>query len=330
MTLQALCEQLRHAHGLVLKRDIQAAAHILGCESMLAADGATVRNGDDAAALVDPDGYTLLAAEGMLPSFVQSDPWFAGYCAVMVNVNDIAAMGGQARAVVNVLFTGDDTTQLQVLSGLRDAALAFGVPVVGGHTSRFGGGRTLLAAAIVGKAKRLITSFDAAPGDVLVMVIDLHGRYRGESTYYDAATHAPAARLRGQLALLPLLAQEGLVRAGKDISMAGIAGTLVMLCEGSGVGADLELDALPRPPDAALDRWLNSFPSFGFLLAVEPAKLPAVLSRCREQALSAAQVGCIQPGSQVMLSQAGDSALFWDLARDSLTGFGVQPTASGA
>ena len=35
-----------------------------------------------------------MGAEGMLPQFVETDPWFAGWSAVMVNVSDIYAMGG--------------------------------------------------------------------------------------------------------------------------------------------------------------------------------------------------------------------------------------------
>lgn len=64
-----------------------------------------IRLGDDCAAIPDGQGFLLLAAEGMLPSFVGDDPWFAGYSAVMVNISDVAAMGGRALAVVDMLWT---------------------------------------------------------------------------------------------------------------------------------------------------------------------------------------------------------------------------------
>jgi selenophosphate synthetase-related protein len=63
------------------------------------------RLGDDCAAIQDGDDWLLLAAEGMLPSFVAEDPWFAGYSAVMVNLSDIAAMGGRPLALVDVLWS---------------------------------------------------------------------------------------------------------------------------------------------------------------------------------------------------------------------------------
>src|SRR5580704_12202726 len=64
-----------------------------------------LRVGDDCAAIPEGDGFLLFAAEGMLESFVADDPWFAGYCAVMVNLSDIAAMGGRSLAVVDILWT---------------------------------------------------------------------------------------------------------------------------------------------------------------------------------------------------------------------------------
>jgi AIR synthase-related protein len=320
MSLAQLVAELRSQQGVLFKRDIQAVARHLHDP------GAAIRNGDDAAAIADAGGYTLLAAEGMLPGFVAKDPWFAGYCAVMVNVSDILAMGGRPLAVVDVLFAGaEGDTVERVLAGMRAAAEAFGVPVVGGHTSRMAMSSTLLAAAIVGRAHRLITSFDAHPGDVLLAAFDLRGAYRGDMPYFDAATNKPPAQLRALLPLLPELAEAELVRAGKDVSMAGIVGTLTMLSESSGVGACLSLDALPRPPYVALARWLATFPSFGFLLAVPERHVAEVCARFAHADITSAPVGSFDATSQVVLQQGAESALFWDLGREPLTGFGAAP-----
>jgi len=325
-TLEELVQTLRHARGLTLKREIAQVAQLLA-ESTPAtwSDDAEspIRNGDDAAAIPDGDGYMLVAAEGMLADFVATDPWFAGFCAVMVNVSDILAMGGRPYAVVDVLFSGDEAQRTLVLRGLRDGARAFGVPVVGGHTSPAPGGATLLAAAIVGRARRLITSFAARPGDDLIIAIDLRGRYRAHGDYFDAATCAERIDLHASLALLPRLAEAGLVRAGKDISMAGIAGTLVMLCEGSGVGATLALERVPRPANAPLARWLCTFPSYGFLLAVEPRHSARVHAQFAAIGVASVSAGAFDESDCVALSLAGVHRAFWDVRREPLTGFGA-------
>jgi hypothetical protein len=50
--------------------------------------------GDDDAVLPDGTGYLLLAADGIFPVPVMQDPAPAGRAAVLVNANDIYAVGG--------------------------------------------------------------------------------------------------------------------------------------------------------------------------------------------------------------------------------------------
>ena len=49
--------------------------------------------------------------------------------------------------------------------------------------------------------------------------------------------------------------------------MPGIAGSLLQMIEGAGCGANLDVEAIPRPAGASIERWLMVFPSFGFLIA---------------------------------------------------------------
>src|SRR5207244_4319681 len=90
VALGQLAAKLRAGRGLAAKRDIAAVAGRLG----LSAESA-VPIGDDCAAIPDGDGFLLLAIEGFINEFVAGDPWFAGWCGVMVNVSDVAAMGGR-------------------------------------------------------------------------------------------------------------------------------------------------------------------------------------------------------------------------------------------
>src|ERR1700759_2816649 len=129
------------------------------------------RLGDDCAAIRDGDGWLLLAAEGMLPSFVADDPWFAGYSAVMVNLNDVSAMGGRPLAIVDVLWTPGLDQSGQIWEGLGAASKAYDVPIGGGHPTVARGSSPFLAAAVLGKATRLMTSFEATAGDDLVVAV---------------------------------------------------------------------------------------------------------------------------------------------------------------
>jgi hypothetical protein len=266
--------------------------------------------GDDCAAIPDGDGFLLFAAEGMLESFVADDPWFAGYSAVMVNLSDVAAMGGRPTAVVDVLWAPGWEKTEAIWEGMAAASGAYGVPIVGGHTTMTKSGGAFLAAAVLGRAKRLITSFDARPGDELLMAVDLRGSYRREKPFWNASTDAPPKRLRDDLSILAELAESGMRIAGKDISNGGIVGTLAMLLECSGVGAELRMDALPRPPSSDLARWLISFPSFGYLLSVAPEDAPRVMRRFHDREIDCASVGGISAEPELTLRFGASSGAF--------------------
>jgi uncharacterized protein len=323
--LPALAEELRGRAELGMKRDIQLPARVLGAAARSAWFPSTepILNGDDTAALPDGDGYTLFAAEGIRPELVATDPWFAGFCSVMVNLSDVASMGGRPWAVVDVLFMGSGENE-RLLEGMRAASELFGVPIVGGHTARVGG-PTLLSVAVLGRAKRLISSHGARPGQALVMAVDLRGSFRGNGGAFNAATTASAPQLRAALAVLPELAEANLVAAGKDISMAGTCGSLAMLLETSSVGASLDLDRVPAPSEVDPLRWLTAFPSYGFVLAVEPRAAAQVCARFDAIGVASSVVGTVDDSRRLSLRYATEEALYLDLAERPLTGFGGSP-----
>ncbi len=270
--------------------------------------------GDDCAAIPDENGgYLLLAAEGLLQSFVDDDPWFAGYSAVMVNISDVCAMGGRPTAIVNVLWSPDYEPTQPVWEGMQAAAKAYRVPIVGGHTTltHQADDSVYLAAAILGRASTLMTSFDAQPGDELLMVVDLNGAYRRDKPFWNASLTTPPSKLREDIELLPQIAERGWSRAAKDISNGGIIGTLIMLLECSGVGAEIDLEALPMPEGADLEKWLLSFPSFGFLLSVAPHNRADVIEHFSRRDIACRFVGEVTEGTTLELRLGNESRAFW-------------------
>ncbi|MEM9216376.1 MAG: sll0787 family AIR synthase-like protein [Cyanobacteria bacterium P01_F01_bin.150] len=318
--LEALIADLRASLGISFKQDIQVAAQALGQWAKNTQAEELIRLGDDCAAIPEVDGYLLFAAEGMWPLLVETEPWFAGWCSVLVNVSDIYAMGGRPIAVVDALWSQSAKQAEEVWTGMMAASNAFNVPIVGGHTNGHSP-YDALAVSILGRAKSLITSFNAQPGDTLLLVTNLQGKPHPHHPFWDAATDADPKRLQGDLALLPQLAEAGLCDAGKDVSMGGIVGTTLMLLEASGCGAVLHLDQVPQPSTVSLTQWLLSFPSYGFLLAVRPEYVNAIQPYFAQRDLVCAAIGHIEPNSQLRLTYQGDSQIFWNLATHGLTGF---------
>ncbi|MBB3259088.1 hypothetical protein F4827_003962 [Paraburkholderia bannensis] len=313
MTLDEIVASVRASRGVAHKTDIAPVLAALCGDDATRSDAAAVMGaGDDCAALPDGDGWLLFAAEGMVGDLIEAMPWFAGYCSVLVNVSDVCAMGGRPLAVVDVIWSNGLAPAAPVLEGMAAAARQLGVPIVGGH-SNARSERTQLAVAILGRAKRLLSSFAARPGERLMMAVDLRGAFVEPYPYWNAATEAPAARIRGDLALLSEIAGEGLCEAAKDISMAGIAGTAMMLAECSQVGARIDLERVPRPADVDLLRWMQVFPSFGYLLSVAPHHVDAVRARFEGRGIVCDEIGEIHAEPTIDLSWRGQTRTAWRL-----------------
>jgi selenophosphate synthetase-related protein len=108
--------------------------------------------------------------------------------------------------------------------------------------------------------------------------------------------------------------------AAKDVSMAGLVGTLGMLAEASGCGAVLDVAAVPRPDAATIGDWFSCFPGTAFLTTDVPGARvaeagPATTAVCGE----------LVPGSGVRLRWP-DGSLTPALP-GAVTGLG--PTAGG-
>lgn len=252
----------------------------------------TILIGDDCAAIPDGNGYLLYAAEGMVSSFLDAAPWFAGYSAVMVNISDVCAMGGLPLAVTDVVWLKDESDGKELWAGMKAASEAYGVPIVGGHTC-YRSENKQLAVSILGKANKLLTSYDALPGETLMMAIDLNGSYYENYPFWNASTTATPKHLRTIVKLMNRLAEDELSCSAKDISMGGIIGTLAMLMHTSAVGATINLAHISRPDGVEWEKWLTSFPSFGYLFTCKPENILPAKHLFAAEGISCEAIGSI-------------------------------------
>ena len=111
------------ADYLVAQPAVAEKAHIHRAFEPAFEISSNIRLGDDCAAIPNPGGHghLLFAAEGMLGAFVEEDPWFAGYAAVMINLSDVAAMGGRPIAITDVMWTPSDEISKTIWQGIQAA-----------------------------------------------------------------------------------------------------------------------------------------------------------------------------------------------------------------
>lgn len=308
--LSRLVDLVRAHPGVRAKSSIGLVSEVLGNTDWLSGPG------DDGAVVPERGMSLVVGGEALLPSFVAADPHGAGVAAVTTNVNDLAAMGAWPLALVDTV-TGPEPVIRRVLEGMRWAADLYQVPVVGGHLTVTGGPPSLSAFGL-GRADRPLSARSASPGQSLVVACCVDGRMREDFPFFPSFAERGNA-LGGDVRLLAQGAAEGWVAAAKDVSMAGLVGSLAMLLECNGLGATLSLDALPAPAGVPLEQWIACFPCYAFLLCVPPGREEQCMGAFAQRGLAAAVAGVLDASGEVRLRLGGEVATAFDLRTESIT-----------
>ena len=263
--------------------------------------------GDDGAPVPGTD--VVAACDAILPSMVERDPEWAGWCAVLVNVNDLAAMGAEPVGLLDAIAARDASFAHRILAGLRRAGAAYGVPVLGGHTQL--GVPAALSVTALGRTAQPVPGGGGRPGHRVRLTADLAGGWRPGylGRQWDSTTRRSTVELRAMVAAVAAARPA----AAKDVSMAGVAGTLGMLA------AILDVARVPRPAGTTMGDWLTCFPGFAMLSTGGPPLPagPATGAECGE--LAAGQGVALRwpdgelteaiPGPVTGLGPAGDPVM---------------------
>jgi len=280
--------------------------------------------GDDGAVVVDGDATMVVGGEALWPPFAEADPFGAGMAAVLANVNDLAAMGARPLAIVNTIV-GPLPLARAALEGMRYASGLYQVPIVGGHLT-IAAGAPAISAFGLGRAadpSHVLSVQNAAPGQDLIVACCTEGAMRQDFNFFRSFDER-GERLGGDVRVLAAVAEAQTCVAAKDISMAGLVGSLAMLLEYRRPGVTVDLDALPRPAGVSMGAWLTTFPCFGFLLCSPAGQAEACMEAFWERGLQAAVVGTLDDSGLTRLRCRSEShddvATVFDLAAETVTG----------
>ena len=310
--IEALAAAVRDYPGLRNKAPIAIVAEVFGATDWLTGPG-------DDGALVGGD--LVVGGEAIAPGFVAHDPYGAGVAAVLANVNDLAAMGAVPLAIVDTVVASADVARL-ALEGMRDAAGLYDVPVVGGHLTLHDGPPAISAfglGRVAGGSTTVLSVTRAAIGQRLVVAAVTEGTMRDDFPFFRSFDERDT-RLAGDVRVFAEVAATGACVAAKDVSMAGLVGSLAMLLEANRLGVTVDLDLLPAPAGLDLTRWLTCFPCFAFLLCVPPGREDDCLRPFHARGIEAAVVGTLDPTGRVSMASGGRIATVLDLTSEAVTG----------
>ncbi len=242
-------------------------------EGISAENTGTIKGiGDDAAVISVEEGKLSLLSTDMLIEGIHFDLSYMplqhlGYKAITVNVSDIAAMNGTPKQVTVSLGLSNrfSVEAVDVLyEGMRAAAKAYGVDIVGGDTTASPGG-LIISVSVLGEvnAKNVVYRNTAKKDDILCVTGDLGGAYVGlqilerekqefmanpdMQPQIDKYEYVVGRQLRpkARMDIVHELGDLGIVPTAMIDVSDGLVSEVFHLCKNSGLGVSIYEDKLP-------------------------------------------------------------------------------------
>jgi thiamine-monophosphate kinase len=288
--------------------------------------------GDDAA-VVEPERNRLevlttdCQVEGVHFDQTFVAPFDIGHKALAVNLSDLAAMGASPRVALLslVLPPGLTVTSVDALvDGLSALAVRNRISIVGGNIAR-SPGPLIVDVTATGSvhSRRVLTRGGARAGDDLYVTGTLGGAAAGLRMLSAAAASPLWQDKRDELAtdrcvmryLRPeprtrfglMLGRNRAARACVDLS-DGLADGVRQIAEASGLGAIVEVDALPIEQHATLRDALGGGEDYELLFAVSP-RMRSRLKNARRLAndLAVTRIGRLTTDRALLVSRDGST-----------------------
>ena len=278
--------------------------------------------GDDCALLNVADGQQLVVSSDMLVEgrhFLSTvAPARLGHKALAVNLSDLAACGAEPLAFTLALALprGDDDFSAGLARGLFALADAHGIELVGGDTTA---GPLNLCITVFGEVptgQALLRSGARAGDDLWVSGVLGDARlalevFRGHVAL-DAAAFEQVRRAMEQPAprVALGLALRGVASSAIDLS-DGLVGDLGHVLRRSGVGARVEVDALPHSAVLAAQSLplrreclLAGGDDYELLFTAAPERRDAVLAAARQAGVQVTRCGAVTAGAGLQIVDA--------------------------
>ena len=280
-----------------------------------------------------------------------------GWYVVNINANDIACLGAKPRWFIVTLLLPEGQTDRALVESifgqLHAASQELGINVVGGHTEiTHGIDRPIAVGAMFGEVapEDLVRSDGARAGDVLILTkgIAVEGTAILARDFHDLLCDALDPELLARASAFlrnpglsvvkdaMIATSAGEIHAMHDPTEGGVATGIHEISEASGLGADIDADALPVYPETlaicdvlGLDP-LGVIASGSLLIAVAPRNAGAVIEALQAQGIAATAIGVLRQTPGVELCDEGGRRSLRKFARDEIAQLFETPTAAQA
>lgn len=223
----------------------------------LASAGLADVAGDDAAVLTPRPGMALVQTVDQFRNFLD-DPYLFGEIATVHALSDLYAMGAEPESALLTIVLphmGERAAErdlTQAISGVARALDAAGARLVGGHTGE--GAEMSIGLSLNGYMPHddVMAKAGAKAGDALILTkalgvgAILAADMRSQADTVDVEDAIQRMR-RSSKDTATILRASG-ARAATDVTGFGLAGHLIEMADGAGLGVDIRLEDMPFLP----------------------------------------------------------------------------------
>lgn len=314
-TLSDMIATLRQFKGITRKKALGELLLIMG-ENIY----------DDAGVLKAGNVNIVVSADGIVESLVEDNPWLAGFYSVVVNVNDVVAKGARPLGYAYIVSSNSSSTRRQIVKGIKEGIDKYGLTFLKAHTHP-DTSYNAVDGAVVGITNNVLSSAAAKPDDSLIAALDLDGNFglRSWVKTFDSIMFKTKEEVQIRIEAMIELAEKKSATACRDISGPGIVGTIGIMCESSRVGAFVDLDSMPKPENVAIQDWLMTYPSTGFVLTSDKPR--ECMNLLREHGFDANEIGRVTEERTVRISYQNEVETYVNLERESFFALPANKTA---
>ena len=270
--------------------------------------------GQDSAAIKNnSDMLTLITTDRIKTSYIEKFPLGAGFSSILVGVDDIYACGGKPLAASIIISFKDQIIGNKMIDGICKGSQLFKVPIVRGHTNikEF----NELSSTVIGEIKRdeYISATNAQDKDKIILAVDFIGKIgKASKLYWDTVTNKSSEEVLNKREAMNEIAKRKIVNSSKDLSNAGIFGTIMQLINYSKVGAIINITRIKIPPalkqaNYTLETFIQMFLTTSYILTAQQEHCEEVLKIFSNHGLVATIIGEITTKRVLKINDGKDS-----------------------
>ncbi|MHA1106501.1 MAG: AIR synthase related protein [Promethearchaeota archaeon] len=313
--LKKIANSIRENKNIIEKREIDPIVQIIQAKSYKSSRVFS-DIGEDSASILDNEKFILMTTDRIKTDYILKNPFGAGFSSILVGIDDIYCCGGTPLAASLIVSFKNKQIGEKIFEGAMEGSQKFQVPIVRGHT-RLNGNYYELSSTMIGEIKKsdYISAKNAKYNDDIILAVDFLGRIPTISKYYwDTVTFKQSEEVLLRRRSMNMIAQQHLANSAKDISNAGIFGTILQLIKYSNVGAKININKIKIPPFLVkngydLETYIKMYLTTSYILSAPEDKSNDILKIFDKHFLTAKIIGKIIKDEHLLKISDGNESL---------------------